>query len=77
MFADAGSLGTDVDWNKVEFPKAAKVTAPRNGNVEGCADLDAACIAGTGYLIGKSFNITYLTGEKGKESICFPTGAAV
>lgn len=48
-----------------------------SGNVEGCADLDAACIAGTGYLIGKTFNITDLTGEKGKEGICLPTGAAV
>lgn len=77
MFTDAGSLGADVDRNKVEFPEAAKMTAPRNGNVEGRADLDAACIAGTGYLIGKSFNITDLTGEKGKKGICLSTGAAV
>ena len=77
MFADAGSLGTDVDGNKVKFPEAAKVTASCNGNVEGCADLDTACIAGIGYLIGKTFNITYLTGEKGKEGICLPTGTAV
>lgn len=77
VFADAGSLGADVDRNKVEFPEAAKMTAPRNSNIEGRADLDAACIAGTGYLIGKSFNIAYLTGEKGKEGICLPTGAAV
>ena len=77
MFTDAGSLGADVDRNKVEFPEAAKVTAPRNGNVEGRADLDAAGIAGTGYLIGKSFNLIQLTREKGKEGIRFPAGAAV
>ena len=77
MFADTGPLGADVDGNKVEFPESAKVAAPRNGNVKGCADLDAACVAGAGYLVGKSFNTAYLTGEEGKEGICFPAGAAV
>ena len=30
-------------------------------------DLDAAGIAGTGHLIGKSLNLVQLPGEKGKE----------
>ena len=37
MFADAGPLGADVDGNEVEFPESAKVAAPRDGNVKGCA----------------------------------------
>lgn len=34
-------------------------------------------IAGTGHLIGKSLNLVQLPGEKGKEGIRFPAGAAV
>ena len=53
------------------------MAAPRNRNVKRCPDLDAAGIAGTGHLIGKPINLVQLPGEKGKEGIRFPAGAAV
>ena len=77
MFADAGPLGADVDGNEVEFPEAAKVAAPRDGNVKGCADLDAACVAGAGYLVGEPLDIAYLTGEEGEKGVGLAAGAAV
>ncbi len=70
MFADAGPLGADVDGNEVEFPESAKVAAPRDGNVKGCADLDAACVAGAGYLVGEpSTPLISLERKEKRESV--------
>lgn len=53
------------------------MAAPCNRNVKRRPDLDAAGIAGTEHLIRKTFNLVQLSGEKGKEGIRFPAGAAV
>ncbi len=77
MFADAGPLGADVDGNEVEFPESTKVAAPRDGNVKGCANLDAACVAGAGYLVGEPLDTAYLAGEEGEKGVGLAAGAAV
>ena len=77
MLTDACPLGADVDGHKVELPEAAQVAAPCHRNVKRCPDLDAACVAGAGYLVGKPVHFTHLAGEEGKEGVRIAAGPAV
>lgn len=77
VLADAGPLGTDVDGDKVELPEAAQVAASCHRDIERRPDLDAACVAWAGYLVGEPLHIPQLAGEEGEQGVRLPAGAAV
>ena len=77
MFTDAGSLGTDVDGNQIEFPKTSQIAASGYGYIKGCANLDAVCAARAGYLIGQPGYLGQLTGQIVEQSVRITTFAAV
>lgn len=83
MLTDARSPGNNCDVHQVEVPEASQLCPARDGNVEGCTQLDSPAHAGRGRRlvggvngIGDIFSSLDLGTEELKKLVCLPVDAA-